>query len=312
MSTPLKLVSAVMQSQHSLVTRQQLSDAKVTARQIARMKAIGHIESIRRDIFILAGVRRTWPQASLAAVLAAGDDAVASHATAARLWGFRHHDDSGFEVTVPRGRWPKVDGVRVHSSEILGSDDTSRRKLVPCTSYERTLCDMTTRLSWFQLGRVLDDGLRRELTSLDKLHACVERLDSGPHRRLSIAKGLLAKRTAGYNPGDSNDELRLLEILRIAGLPVPVQQHVVRVDGKRYELDFAWPDVKAFVEYYGLHWHIGASAVAYDSERITDLTTLGWRPAIFTDESSDADIVRKVTKLLDIAAPSRAPQRHGA
>jgi hypothetical protein len=274
--------------------------------------AAGELESVRTGVFTLPGVARTWPQAALATVLAAGEGAVASHSTAGRLWEFRYYDDSGFEITMPRNRRPTLNGVRIHTSDILETADRSVRDLVPCTSFERTLCDSTTQLSWLQLGRVLDDGLRRKVTTLDGLHACVERLDSGPQRRLSVVQGLLGQRTAGYNPGDSDAELRLLSLLEKAGLPLPVQQHPVRVDGHRYELDFAWPEIRAFVEYYGLPWHIGASAVVRDSARITRLSNSGWRLAIFTDESTDAEIIGEVTKLLELAATDWPIERRGA
>jgi very-short-patch-repair endonuclease len=102
-----------------------------------------------------------------------------------------------------------------------------------------------------------------------------------------------------FDPGGSRSELHLLDVLRRARLPLPVQQHRVKVGSKTFRPDFAWPDLKVFAEYYGLAFHSGASAVAADSERLTALASLGWLPLVFTHQSSDREIVERTTAALD-------------
>src|SRR2546428_7381371 len=48
--------------------------------------ARGHIRQCRRAVWVVAGAPPTYAQTVLAAVLAAGAPATASHRTAARLW----------------------------------------------------------------------------------------------------------------------------------------------------------------------------------------------------------------------------------
>src|SRR3712207_3516594 len=106
-----------------------------------------------------------------------------------------------------------------------------------------------------QLSANLDDGLRRRVASLRALRGCTDRLRSGPGRRLSVIESLLAVRSDRYNPGGSRAERRLLDVLTAAGLPAPVQQHRVRVNGTTYVLDYAYPSQRVFIEYYGVAWH---------------------------------------------------------
>jgi very-short-patch-repair endonuclease len=300
MTSALEIVDDIASRQWSLVTRRQLLDAKISSVKIASLLRSGVIRRIGPRVYATCGSPRVWEQSVLAEVLAAGSGAVASHAAAARLWHYTHLPMDGLDVTIAVDRSTSFSkrGRGVHRTVILRDEDVTERANIPCTSFERTLCDCTTLLSPFQLGRVLDDGLRRSDVSLDRLTRCVAALDSGPRRRLSIIKQLLAERRSSFDPGGSASELHVLQVIRDAGLREPVQQHRVRVGGRLYALDFAWPDQKIFVEYYGLAFHSGASAVAYDSTRLTGLVALGWRPLVFTDSTPDREIVESVSALL--------------
>ena len=213
-----------------------------------------------------------------------------------RLWDYVHRPESCIDVLYEGDLFRRREGL--HRTTILPDEDVTERSGIPCTTFERTLCDCTTLLSPFQLGRVLDDGLRRGDASLVRLHSCAARLDSGPNRRLGVIKGLLAQRDPSYNPGGSAAELEMLRVIREAGLPEPVQQFEVEADGHRYVLDFAWPPQKVYAEYYGLAVHSGASAVAHDNERLNALGGEDWRPLIFTDATPDGQIVRDIRNAL--------------
>ena len=301
MITKLGRLDEVASGQWSLVTRVQLADAGISARTIVDLLRSGVLRPVRRRVYALVGAPRSWQQTALAAVLAAGPGAVASHATAARLWDFVHLPAESVDVTVQREVTPHMSGLR--RTTILPDADVTARFGVRCTSFERTLCDCTTILTPFQLGRVLDDGLRRSLASLDRLTKCVFWLDSGPGRRLRVVQDLLAERDANFDPGGSASELRVLDVLREADLPAPVQQHRVCLGARTFFLDFAWPEQRVFAEYYGLAVHSGASAVASDSSRLTALVAAGWRPLVFTDSTPDREIVASAKKVL-ATAPS--------
>jgi hypothetical protein len=244
-------------------------------------------------VYALVGAPQSWEQSLLAAVLSV-PDSVASHGAAARLWGFSYLPERDLEITTFRAHRPEpVRGVRVHRTTVLADADVRRGDGIPRTSFERTLCDCTSALSESQLSRVLDDGLRRRVAVLARLRDCAERLDSGPGRHMSTIRSLLALRDEHYDPGGSASERRILEVLRKARLPLPRQQYEVRIAGKTYRLDYAWPEWMVLAEYYGLPFHTGASAVVYDSERLTALAASGWLPLIFTPMSTDREIVER-------------------
>jgi hypothetical protein len=307
MTATLEIIDGLASKQWSLVSRQQLLDAGISRPRIASLLHSGTLRRVGHRVYATFGAPQSWERAALAAVLARGPGAVASHAAAARLWEFSHLPADALDVLIHVDRagtlWGRAD---VHRTLILPAEDVTERLGIPCTNFERTLCDCTKLLTEYQLGRVLDDGLRRGVASLGRLMKCSARLDSGPGRKLSIIKTLLAQRDASFHPGGSGSELDVLRVIRDAGLPLPVQQYPIRVAGHNYDLDYAWPDRKLFLEYYGLPRHSGASAVAYDSRRQTALVAVGWRPVVFTDATTEPEMVRSLRAVLETEQSDRS------
>jgi len=297
MEAQLARFESVLASQHGLVTLDQLRAGELTDAQARKLVHQKVLRRLRPCVFGLVGSRDSWDRGLFAAVLSA-PGSVASHASAARLWNFLPRPEDRYEITIDRGHRTQMRGVVIHRSGTLFQDDIVSLDDIACTSFERTLCDCTTLLSEYQLGRTLDDGLRRGVASLRRLRGCAERLESGPGRHMSVVRSMLASRAIGFHPGGSKAELYLLDVFQRARLPLPVQQYRVKIGGKTFRPDFAWPDCKVFAEYYGLPFHTGASAVVADSERLTALSAAGWLPLVFTHASSDREIVESTIAAL--------------
>jgi hypothetical protein len=298
MHANLSAVGDLTSAQLALVTNDQLRERGITKQQLSTLVTRRVLERVRPGVYAMMGAPKSWEQGLLTALLSVGRYAAASHASATQLWVCRYRLDERYEITVASDQRPRLKGVRTHRSTRLDPADVVVRSGIRTTSFERTICDCTTRLSSFQLGRNLDDGLRRGVASLQRLKECAERLESGPGRHMSVVRELLAKRGIDYNPGDSGSELRVLDLYVKAGIPRPVQQLRVKLGVETYDLDFSWPDAMVFAEFYGGPFHIGASAVAYDSRRLTSLVAAGWTPLVFTDDSSNAEIVERTAAVL--------------
>jgi hypothetical protein len=297
MPTHLASLETLIASQHGLITAEQLRDGGLPEEHARRLVRQRILRRLRPGVFGLIGARDSWERGLLAVVLSR-PGSVASHSSAARLWDFALRPEDRYEITY-EGAWrAQLRGVVLHRSQTLGEEDRVRRDEIACTSFERTLCDCTVLLDEHQLGRVLDEGLRRGVASLRRLRNCCERLESGPGRHMSVVRSLLSARAVGFNPGGSRSELHVLDVLRRARLPLPVQQLRVAIGSKIFRPDFAWPDAKVFAEYYGLPFHTGASAVVADSARLTALSAAGWVPLVFTHASSDREIVERTAAAL--------------
>jgi len=96
---------------------------------------------------------RMDPQALIAAaVLAGGPTAVASHGSAAWLWGWLPHDQPPPEISLPTGdRRPRR--ILTHRCPSLQPRDVTRQHGVPTTAPARTALDLAPRLGHTQLTR---------------------------------------------------------------------------------------------------------------------------------------------------------------
>src|SRR4051812_32976959 len=100
-------IDRVAAAQHNLITTDQLTAAGLSNEQIYRWVERGLLTRIRPNIYRTLGGRQTWEQAVLAACLAAGEPAVASHRTAARLWGTPFFERDGIHLLTSAAR-PKL------------------------------------------------------------------------------------------------------------------------------------------------------------------------------------------------------------
>lgn len=117
---------------------------------------------------------------------------------------------------------------------------------------------------------------------------------------------------------ESPRESRVRMAIVLGGLPSPVAQHPVSIDGRRYRLDLAYPELRLAIEYDGRE-HRGQLRAHADLLREADLTRLGWTVLRFDTDTTlwhpdhIAYEVRAERVLITGTAtpgPSRRPSRH--
>lgn len=282
-------------AQYGLLTHAQASAAGLGSRAVQHRVRRGDWERLRRGVYRVAGVPWSWEQDVLGAVLACGGHAWASHGTAMRLWGYAGFETDTIEVTVPLERVVRLDGIRAHRSGTVTDADVRRVGAIPTLSVARTIVDLSNRCTDVRLGELVDEGLRRRILSIASLHAVARRLPTiAPGRSPQRVTRILAVRTGGYEPGDSELESRVLRAITAAGLPEPVRQHRVVVGERTYYLDLAYPDRKVAIEVDGFDYHRDRGAFDGDRRRQNDLVGAGWTVLRFTSTSSDDEIAAAV------------------
>jgi len=194
--------------------------------------------------------------------------AVASHGSAAYLWGIYRYAPERIDVTAPIRRRAKREFV-VHFSSILAPEDRTEVQGIPVTSVPRLLMDLAIRKSPEQIDRLLE---RTEELGLFDLHAVEDVLDrAGGHR----GRARLRRALALYQPDPSFTRSRFEKLfrrhVRRAGLATPS----MNFNAHGYELDAYWPDLRFAVELDLFETHGSRAAFERDRQRQEELKLLG-------------------------------------
>jgi very-short-patch-repair endonuclease len=293
-----RVIAEVGAAQYGLVELGQLAANGVRRHHVESRLRRGALERARPGVFVIAGTPPSFEQSVLAAVLAAGPHAVASHTTAALLWDLPLVEHVVLEVSTARPHWARMRGVRAHRTvAFLNCEHTTHRR-IPVTTVARTLVDLSGVFSVAQLGRMTDRALRQGKLRLDDLRKCVAGLPPAPGRRTTRIMRVLCRRLAGYDPGESDLEMRFARAIVAGGLPEPVQQQRVTVGNRRCRIDLAYPHLKIAVEIDGWDHHGTRTAFDADRARANDLVVAGWRVLRFTSTMTDAQAVATVAAAL--------------
>ena len=279
-------IARIAARQYGLFTRLQAHDEGLSDRQLRLRIASGRIERLARNVFRIAGCPPSWHQRLLAACLAAGPGAAASHRSAGALHHFDGFAPRVVEITVPQGRRDfKMRGVIVHSSAYWGDVDRCEVDGIPVTTPERTLCTLAAVASEPRVESALDSAERdgtvtRE--SVREVHADVR--ERGRNGVAAIGR-LLERRAALKGVPHSVLERRFLRLLERHDLPLPECQVAVRrADGRLAYLDAAYRDIGLGIELDGNVAHAKPRQRADDNVRANAILLADIRLLRFTYE----------------------------
>lgn len=237
----------------------------------------------------------------MAAVLACGHGAVASHLSGAWLWSVRGSDLVEVEVSIPARRDCRPPGIFVHR-RLLPAEDRAVRDGIPVTSIVRTLLDLAPRVGLGTLERAVNEADRLDHIDPESLRAEIDRRrgQSG----IAILRTLLDRDT--FTLTDSELERRFLPLARRAGLPDPLTQQYLH----GFRVDFYWPDLGLVVETDGLRYHRTPAQQARDRRRDQAHAAAGLTSVRFThaqvarERAYVVDTLTRVTQRL-AARPGR-------
>jgi very-short-patch-repair endonuclease len=278
--------------QHYVVARPQLR-AFGTRRQIEHRLAKGVLESVHEGVYRVAGSPNTWRQRLTAACLAGSGANAVSFRAGAQAWDLPGGDEI-VEVTAPRHRRMQLDGVTMHESYFLTDLDVTYLDGIPVTRPARLLCDLALLVERGELPRctyelALQEAIRRNLVDIPRLWREWERLGGVGRPGGRTVAEVLNSYVQPLRTPDTRPEVRLLQVLRAAGLPEPVPQFRVALSKTRTaRLDFAWPDEKVYCEFDPYKWHGGRDRYLHDTTRRLQLEMLGWRGVPVTDDELDS------------------------
>lgn len=275
MESRLQDLQVIARRQLHVFTRRQAETVGYKASTITDIVKRGEWLRLQAGVFMFGPGPPTWPQRLIGACMGAKEAGVASHRSAWMLWKLDGMTTAMVEITVAHAKGPKLVGVVQHRTRRWHDDERTVVDSIPVTSIERTLVDGGRFLSEGVVEEGMECAIRRGLTTHERLAAFVERASALPGA--TVLRRVLELRPPG-GPAGSAAEVRLLRLLRAAGVPTPHRQHLVTApDGRRFRLDLAWPAQRVGLEWDGIDEHAGSRREVADFDRNAVLRSMGWR-----------------------------------
>jgi hypothetical protein len=265
-------------TQHGVFALDQLRALGMADSTVRTRAAAVRLHHIRRGVYALVPRELLKPEGLwMAAVLACGADAVASHRTAAMLHGIHSYHGVWIDITVPARSSRRHPGIKLHRSLTLAHTDTTIVDGIPCTTVARTQLDLAEVVSRRKLERALDQA---DVLGKFDLGALADQVARNPTRPgASRLRAVLDEHAVGTTPTWSELEEAFLALTRRAGLPRPeVNSWIVLDDGgPAMRVDFKWSAQRVVVETDGHRWHNTRRQRERDVDRDQRLAVAGWR-----------------------------------
>ena len=207
-------------------------------------------------VFRIAGAADSLEARLHAVALWMGDDGVFNAATAAYAHGLEGIE-APVRISVARHSGVSTPGwIKVGRLDPNDVPPSCWIKGFRVCRVERTLAECCEELPARQVGRAIDDALRRRLTTLDRLKEFAEGWGRG-RRGARVFRSLLRGRDERDERVRSTFETRMLTILRRIREHRFAADFEVLVGETRYFLDFYLPAAALGLECHSLRWHLG-------------------------------------------------------
>lgn len=271
----IQAAAPVLRAQHSLITRRQaiaLLDSEACVRHLLRT---GVWEMVDRGLYGPAGVAMTWRRRLMAATLLAPDGSLISHRASGALHEVGGLGEPTPEISIPRGSNFRRPWCITHESGDLHLADRVTIDGIATTGLRRLAMDLggvVTFPRFKQTIREIRHG--HGVTSPELLHTYLRHKRQGRTGGAAL-RDWLDRYFSVEGTSESGAEFVVLDAVLDAGLPAPIRQHVVTVDGHRYRLDLAWAERLVALEVDGSQ-HDDVDIAENDELRTDRLEAAGW------------------------------------
>jgi very-short-patch-repair endonuclease len=297
-------VALLATEQHGIVARWQLLAFGLTRTAVQKRIDTCRLHRIHRGVYAAGHRNLTLRGVWMSAVLASGADALLSHRPALALWDVRRCDSGLIDVTIKgRAGKPGPQGVRVHSTLSLETNDVAEVDAIPVTSLAWTVVDYAGIAHRQQLRSVLEALERRGLYIGRELDELRER---APNRKgVKAVRAVIAEMTGPAPWLQSELEAIFREVIR--GSDLPDYEANVMVEGE--VVDALWRKERVIVELDGYAFHKSRARFEADRRRDAKLQVAGYRVLRVTQErltNEPQAVLAEIRALLSAARAASA------
>jgi hypothetical protein len=271
-------VGDVAASHHAAISRSQAVVSGLSALQIRNELVRSTLRPIAPRVYAIHGAPSTWRQSLKAATLTANGAGTASLRAAAQLHSVDGFTENLLEVTVPRGRRVRMDGVVFHQAALqphhwLLVDE------IPCTSLARTIVDLRQVVGDEEVIRAIDSFQRMgySLTWLEQV--AIELHRPGQRGSGLVLAQVRERKASGVVRGSWME--RLIELAIASPKLPPLQlQHIIREEANGSfiaQVDLAFPSLRFGIEGHSRSFHTGTHQEILDQRRENRAIAEGWQ-----------------------------------
>ena len=267
-------VAGWLTAHHAVIGAREARKMGATGRQMAWKVTSGEWVRVGRGVYRLAGAPVTPAGELRAAVLLAGEGAVASHWSAAWLWGIADLPDRPM-ITVPHRRVTMAKDLHVIRSRVPFR--VTVRNRISCTEVIRTIFDCAANAGseTDRIDDLLDRAIARRAVRIQDVTAALGKMEYRRHNGRPLVEERLARRGVTGSLAPSVLESRMARLFVEYGLPVP-KAEVQWGPQRRYRLDFAYPAIRLAIEVDGWSAHFTPEQQRWDRRRGNSLARAGW------------------------------------
>jgi very-short-patch-repair endonuclease len=267
---------ALADEQYGLWTRAQLRGAGVSWRAERRKVDLGEWEIVHGRVVRAVGATRSFRSRTMEATLAF--DAVASHRTAAALYGVGGIRPAEIEISRMTGWNGPIAGVTIHRPRYLPDEDVVTFHGIPATSPARTTHDLGAVVGPRVVKRAVEDTINKKLASEAQLHDHLKRWGVrgwGGTSALRTALAALGGQDVSLESDLEEELLKLLTAQAISGFKT--QQNIVTPgDIPIGRVDVLFPRQMVVIEALGYEWHSSLVDFLRDHRRRNELEAAGY------------------------------------
>jgi very-short-patch-repair endonuclease len=252
-------------AQHGVISLSQATEFGVNRTRWRTLLRNGHLEELFPDVGLLAGAPRTDLARIKAATLAAGPFAVASHKSAAAVWGVRIVAAEPVHLIAPhRQHRVRSPGLVVHRPTDVLEIAPVVEHGIPTTHPLRTLCDLGA-VDAPAVSIALHHLIVRGAVRYDDVRAALQRHRGKGRAGATALEAALDSYALGSKTPDSELEILMAQLFRQHALPT-FEFHAI-VEG--WEVDFLVSNSKVIIETDGWTSH-GLDKAQFERDRAKD------------------------------------------
>jgi len=296
-------------SQHGVFASSQLQVMGVATGSRHKLVNNSMFTKEARGLYSLNGRPESWSRSAMSAVLQAGPDALLSHESALinlellrkDFVSIRKGSKVDFHVTLPRDSRRRLN-LSVHCS--IYQEELFKKIIVnsiPQVSVEIAIIESARHMPEQFCSTVIDSAILKRMTSPRKIRKVLEDLWPAPGRSKSRVQKIIAgylDDTKCFAKTESVLETRVIRLVSaVTNLQIVSQKQVI-INGNKYRIDIAIPDLRIAIEVDGFEFHRDRKTFDQDRTRQNDLVAAGWTVLRFTATQSDDEILAQITRLL--------------